>query len=228
MVVVFLFIKAIFAIVYLTGLIMMANYFFKKSYGNGLYNLSGMLTVVGIVLTGQVFICRAYALFTKSERSLHVLGWSRMGFVLFFILLNLFSYYMYIQAFQKKRYQQQQNIILALGLIAGILTVLPQNDYYKVSPGMLMPTLRAIPSILMGLYVSLILLMDGYYKRNADFQKYAALLAAVQVVHMVYAFILKADARKEFVIFAMICLLFILMVRIFYRKLAIHNALDRF
>lgn len=221
--------RVIFALIVLSGLSVMANYFFKKSYGSGQYHLCGVLSITGILFFGLLFVTRAYARFSDAaERAAKIVGFGRMGFILFLMLLSVLSYYMYLNAFAKRRYQKQQNVVLLLAALALVLACLPQNDYAKSSPGMLMPVLRSIPSMLLGIYVALILFADGYDKNHAGFQRYAGLLALTQIVHFVYAFFLKAEDRSEYVIFTIVAVIFLLMMRIWYRELVRKNPYDRY
>ncbi|MCI5675128.1 MAG: hypothetical protein MR314_03065 [Ezakiella sp.] len=221
--------KVLFAISFLTITIYMTNYLFKKAGWNNFFKVVAILGVVGICMIGQVYLARIYAYFELNQgASPKVLGFSRMIFMLFLILLSLFSYYMYIIAFKKKRYQKQLNLILVFAIVSLVLAILPQNDYSKANPGTLMPRLRAIPSMILGLYVAAVLLMDGYYKRNARFQRYAALLILVQVFHFIYAFPLKAKAGEEYLLFILVSMAFVMMIYIFYRQLSKINELDRF
>lgn len=224
----FLVLKIIFVLFYLGILSYMANYFFRKSGWSRFYYILGVLAVIGIIITGQAFIVRAYNYFSPNEALPLVLGISRFLVALFFVIVNVLSYYMYIAYFNKKRYQNQQNVVWILTVLSIILVALPQNDYAKDAPGLLLPRLRVIPSIICGLYISLILMVDSYYKRNAQFQHYALCLFLLQLVQIVNSYFLKAKAKTEFIYYAMICVIFIAMLTIFYRELYKKNELERF
>ena len=192
------------------------------------YYVLGVLAVIGIIITGQAFIVRAYNYFSPNEALPLILGISRFLVALFFVIVNILSYYMYIAYFNKKRYQNQQNVVWILSVLSIILVALPQNDYAKDVPGLLLPRLRVIPSVIAGLYVSLVLMIDSYYKTNAHFQHYALCLFLLQLVQIVNSYFLKAKAKTEFIYYALICIIFIAMLTIFYRELYKKNELERF
>ncbi len=221
--------KTLFAIVFLITLSYMANYIFKKTSWSNFYKMMGMFTVFGIIMIGQNFIARAYVYFEVNSASApRLLGISRLLFVLFFTLVSVFSYYIYIVRFNKKRYQRQQNFVWVLALLSIVLAVLPQNEYARENPGVLLPQIRAIPSVILGIYVSMVVVIDGYYKRSANFQRFGLYLAAMQLVHLIYVFIFRAKAQDEFAVIVMSSILFMLMVYTFYRKLSKINELERF
>lgn len=224
----FLILKIIFVLFYMGTLSYMANYFFKKSAWDNFNSLCGILAVFGIIFTGQAYLVKAYSHFTTQEVAKFVLVISRYLISLFFIIVNLFSYYMYIASFNKKRYQTQQNIIIMFSVLAFILVTLPQNDYSNPNPGLLLPRLRVIPSVIAGFYVSLILLADAYYKRNPQFQIYAICLVGLNLVQIVNSYFLKAKEDTEFYYYAMTSIIFIFMMAIFYRELYKKKELERF
>ena len=222
-------IKTIFAIVFLSTMAYMASYIFKKSSWSNFYKLLGLYSIFGIIMIGQSYIVRAYAYFEMDSLSLpKILGISRLLIVLFFTLLSVFSYYLYIVRFRKKRYQRQQNFVWILALISIVLAILPQNEYFKENPGLLLPQIRTIPSILLGLYVSFVITIDGYYKRSGIFQRFGLYLAGMQIVHILYVFAFKVRAREEYTIIVFISLLFMLINYSFYRELANKNELDKY
>lgn len=221
--------KTVFAIIFLWALGYMARYIFKKTSWSNFYKLMGMFAIFGIIMLGQTFVARAYAYFEINSTSApKVLAFSRLLFVLFFTLVSVFSYYLYIVKFNKKRYQRQQNFIWVLALLSIVLAILPQNEYIKTNPGVLLPKIRTIPSVILGVYVSLVLIMDGYYKRSANFQRFGMYLLGMQVVHLLYVFLFKARATDEFAIIVLTCILFMMMVYTFYRKLSNMNELERY
>lgn len=221
--------KTVFAIIFLSALSYMARYIFSKTSWSNFYKLMGMFTIFGIIMIGQTFIARAYAYFElNSATAPKVIAFSRLVFVLFFTLVSVFCYYLYIVKFNKKRYQRQQNVIWILALLSIVLALLPQNEYIKQNPGVLMPQIRSVPSMILGVYVSLILVMDGYYKRSASFQRFGLYLIGMQIVHFLYVFVFKARANDEFAIIVLASILFMLMVYTFYRKLSTINELERY
>lgn len=221
--------KTIFAIVFLSTMGYMASYILNKSSWSNFYKLLGVYSIFGIIMLGQAYIVRAYAYFEVNSASLpRVMGISRLLLTLFFTLLSVFSYYLYIVRFKKKRYQRQQNFIWILAIISIVLAVLPQNEYFKENPGRLLPQIRTIPSIILGLYVSFVLTIDGYYKRSGIFQRFGLYLALMQVVQFLYVYIFKVRARDGYTILVFASLIFMLINYSFYRELSSKNELDRY
>lgn len=222
-------VKIIFAVSYVVALSIMANYFFKKAYGNSFYNLCGVLTTIGIILLIFLRLARLYEMVIDTGSvTLFLTGAGKFMFLLFLVLLSVISFYLYVLKFKKSKYQIQQNIVLVLAFISIALLMLPHNAYTKDEPGMLLPVLRMIPSVVLGGYVSLICFLDGYYKRSKEFQLYGIYLSIIQLMHLIYAFYYKGGITGEYFVFVITCICFILMIGMFSKELHKKHALEKF